>query len=54
MGSGVPTGEVVVIGMAVEPRSLGGRRSGGAHLGVGVLSGTCSGLPCLGKRGQWG
>lgn len=53
MGSGVSTGEVAVIGMAVEPHSLGGRRSGGAHLGVGDLSGTCSGYQCLGKQGQW-
>jgi hypothetical protein len=36
MGSGVPTGELAVVGMTVESHSLGERRTGVAQLGVGI------------------
>jgi hypothetical protein len=36
MGSGVPTGELAVVGMTVEAHSLGERRTGVAQLGVGI------------------
>jgi hypothetical protein len=45
---GSRTGEVV---MRVESCSLGGRKSGGAKLGVGGIDGMCCGFSCLGESG---
>jgi len=50
MGYGVPTGEIAVVGMAVESRSLGGRRTGGAQLGEGISAARVVGFCVLESR----